>query len=69
MKTNKSKPQIKSNKKSAKKELEKSLTERFLDTVKSLGHNAELIADDVAKLSKEAAKKLSKKFNEVKSAV
>lgn len=69
MKTNKTKPQKKTTKKAVKKQIEQSLTDRFLEAVKGLGHNAELIADDVAKLSKAAAKKLSKKFKEVKQAV
>ena len=69
MKTNKSKSQKKPTKKAVKKQIEHTLTERFLEAVKGLGHNAELIAEDVAKLSKVAAKKLAKKFQDVKSAV
>jgi L-fucose mutarotase/ribose pyranase (RbsD/FucU family) len=69
MKTNKIKPQKKAAKKAVQKHIEQSLTEKFLETVKGLGHNAELIAGDIAKLSKSAAKKLSKKFQEVKTVV
>lgn len=69
MKTNKSKPQKKTVKKAAKKQIELSLTEKFLAAVKSLGHDAEVIAEDIAKASKSAAKKLSKKFTEVKASV
>lgn len=69
MKTNKTKTLKKANKKLAKKQLEQSLSERFFEAVRGIGHNAEIIADDIAKLSKAAAKKLAKKFEEVKIAV
>ena len=69
MKTNKTKPNKSVSKKTAKKQLEHSLTERFLEAVKGLGHNAEMIGEDIAKVSKVVAKKLSKKFQEVKLAV
>jgi hypothetical protein len=69
MKTNKIKPQKKAAQKAIKKHIQQSLTEKFIESVKGLGHNAELIAEDIAKLSKVAARKLSKKFQLVKSAV
>jgi hypothetical protein len=69
MKTNKIKPQKKASLKAVKKKLEKSLADKFIEAVKGLGHNAEDIAVDIAKLSRVAAKKLSKKFQEVKSVV
>ncbi|MEJ6979133.1 hypothetical protein WG906_01645 [Pedobacter sp. P351] len=52
-------------KKTAKKELESGIAERFLDVVSNLGHDAERIAKDIKKMSKEIAKKL---FDKVKSA-
>lgn len=69
MKANKIKPQRKITKKVVKKNIEKSLTDKFLTAVKDLGHNAEVIAEDIANLSKLAAKKLAKKFKDVKIAV
>lgn len=68
-KADKTKGKKKTAKKAVKKQIEQSLTEKFLEAVKGLGHNAELIADDIAKASKVAARKLSKKFKEVKEAV
>ena len=69
MKTSKSKPQRKSSKKAVKKQIEQSLTEKFLAVVRTLGHDTEVIAGDIAKASKAAAKKLSKKLSEVKAVV
>ncbi|SFH47890.1 hypothetical protein [Pedobacter insulae] len=69
MKTNKAKSAKGSSKRTTKKELEHSLKVRFLEAVKSLGHNAEVIGDDIAKASKFVAKKLSKKFKGLKEAV
>src|SRR5690349_2889812 len=69
MKTNNSKVQKKDAKKAVKKELEKSLREKFLEVVKHLGHDAERIGKDIEIASKFVAKKLSKKFKDVKSVV
>lgn len=69
MKTSKSKPQKKAAKSAAKKQIEQSLSDKFIEVVKSLGHDAESIAGDIAKVSKVVAKKLAKKFGEVKSVV
>lgn len=69
MKTNKSKSEKRTANKGAKKQIEKSLTEKFFEVVKTLGHNAEDIAEDIAKAGKAVAKKLSKKFKEVAPAV
>ena len=73
MKANKSKISDKSDKKTAqktvKKELEVSITHKFLDALKGLGYDAEKFSKEVKKTSKELAKKISKKYNEVKLAV
>ena len=59
-KTDKLKPAKKSVKKAAKKQLEQSLSEKFLEAIKSLGHNAEAMATEVAKASKRITKKIGK---------
>lgn len=73
MKANKSKISDKSDKKTAqktvKKELEVSITHKFLDALKGLGYDAEKFSKEVKKTSKELAKKISKKYIEVKLAV
>jgi len=73
MKANKSKISDKADKKTAqktvKKELEISITHKFLDALKGLGYDAEKFSKEVKKTSKELAKKISKKYNEVKLAV
>ena len=73
MKTNKPKTLVKIDKKTAKqvvkKELEASITNKFMEALKSLGHDADKFSKDIKKTSKELAKKLSKKYNEVKVAV
>jgi hypothetical protein len=73
MKANKSKISDKSDKRTAqktvKKELEVSITHKFLDALKGLGYDAEKFSKEVKKTSKELAKKISKKYNEVKLAV
>ncbi|ALL07428.1 hypothetical protein AQ505_19195 [Pedobacter sp. PACM 27299] len=69
MKGKKSRVEKKVAKSAAKKQLEKSLSEKFFEVVKHLGHDAEKIGDDIAKASKVVAKKLSTKFLEVKEAV
>jgi hypothetical protein len=57
----------KSPKRAAKKELESGIAERFLEVVTNLGHDAERIAKDIKKMSKEIAKKLSEKIKAEKS--
>jgi hypothetical protein len=73
MKANKSKISDKADKKTVqktvKKELEVSITHKFLDVLKGLGYDAEKFSKEVKKTSKELAKKISKKYNEVKLAV
>ena len=73
MKTNKVKSSLKAEKKMAKqtvkKDLEASITNKFLEALKSLGHDADKFSKDIKKTSKELAKKLSKKYNDVKVAV
>lgn len=73
MKTDKAKTTVKAKSKSAKqvvkKQLEVSITNKFLDALKSLGHDADRFSKEIKKTSKELAKKLAKKYNEVKDAV
>ena len=52
MKTNKVKNQKKAIEKAVKKKLEQTLSERLAEAVKSLGHNAENIADDIIYIPK-----------------
>lgn len=66
MKTNNSITSKKKSKKMFKKQLAKTLKERFIDTVLTLGHNVEIIADDIKKMSKVAAKKITKKLKPAK---
>jgi hypothetical protein len=73
MKVNKSKLSEKTDAKTAqkvvKKELEVSITHKFLDALKGLGYDAEKFSKEVKKSSKVLAKKISKKYSEVKIAV
>ena len=66
MKTNKPKTLVKTDKKTTKqvvkKELEASITSKFMEALKSLGHDADKFSKDIKKTSKELAKKLSKKY-------
>jgi hypothetical protein len=61
MKTIKAESQKKDAKKAAKKELEKNLSNKFFEAVKSLGHDAATIGEDLVLVSKFLAKKISKK--------
>jgi uncharacterized protein YbjQ (UPF0145 family) len=61
MKNNKAEAPVKESKKAAKKALEKSLTDKFFEAVKSLGHDAEQIGGDLVLVSKFVAKKIAKK--------
>jgi hypothetical protein len=63
MKTNKPKVQKKLAKKAGKKELVKTLTEKFLELMKELGQDAEKIGVDIKKVGSTAVKKLSAKFS------
>ncbi|WP_207423004.1 hypothetical protein [Desertivirga brevis] len=56
----------KSVKKTEKKELESGLAQKFLDAVNTLGHDAERIAKDIKKMSKQIADKLSEKIKQAK---
>ena len=69
MKANKSKVQKKDTKKTVKTELEKSLTSKFLEAVKHLGHDAERIAKDIEIAGKFVAKKIAKKLKGKKIAI
>lgn len=73
MKANKAKTSGKVVKKQAKrvvkKELEASISDKFFDALKSLGHDAGKFSKEIKKTSKALAKKLAGKYKEVKSAV
>ncbi len=62
MKSKKTAAKNKDPKKSAKKELQQNLSDKFFEAVKSLGHDAERIGEDLMLVSKFVAKKLSKKI-------
>lgn len=63
MKVSKTEGQNKASRKAAKKELEQSLTAKLVEVVKSLGHDAEKIGEDLILVSKFVAKKISKRVN------
>ncbi len=63
MKTNTSGPAKKKIKKTINKQIQKSLKLRFLEAVLALGYNAALIANDIKKMSKVAAKKIAKQLD------
>ncbi|TDO24342.1 hypothetical protein [Pedobacter duraquae] len=69
MKNSKAEVQKKAEKKAAKKELEKSLTAKFFEAVKNLGHDAEQIGEDLVLVSKFVAKKIGKKLGSTKKKV
>lgn len=73
MKANKAKTSKKAVKKVSKrvvkKELEASISDKFLEALKSLGHDAGKFSKDIKKTSKLLAKKLADKYKEVKNAV
>jgi hypothetical protein len=56
-------------KKDQRKQLEASITGKFLEAVKSLGHDAEAISKEIKKAGKRVAKKAAGKFRNVKEAV
>lgn len=68
MKTQNPKTPKKEVKKAVKKALEKSLTDKFLEVVKQLGHDAEKIGKDIEIAGKFVAKKLSKRLKDLKEA-
>jgi hypothetical protein len=68
MKSNKTAVKDKDLKKATKKELQQSLSNKFFEAVKSLGHDAERIGDDLILVSKFVAKKLSRKATPGKKA-
>jgi hypothetical protein len=68
MKTTKAEVQNKTSKKAEKKELQKNLSNKFFEAVKSLGHDAENIAEDLVLVSKFLAKKIGKKVSSTKKA-
>jgi hypothetical protein len=63
MKTNTSGPAKKKIKKTINKQIQKSLKLRFLEAVLALGYNAAVIANDIKKMSKVAAKKIAKQLD------
>lgn len=73
MKANKAKTSNKAEKKVAKqlmkKELETSISAKFLDALRGLGHDAEKFTKEIRKTSKELAKKIAKKYKDAKIAV
>jgi len=56
-------------KKNAKKQLETSLTEKFMAVVNELGHDANKLKREIKKASKFVTKKIGRKFTDVKRAV
>ena len=68
MKENKPENQKKESRKAAKKALEQSLTSKLFEAVKSLGHDAEKIGEDLVLVSKFVAKKISKRVKGSKKA-
>jgi hypothetical protein len=66
MKVNKPDSTKKTSKKAEKKALEQSLTAKLFEAVKSLGHDAEKIGEDLVLVSKFVAKKISKRVKPVK---
>ncbi|MDB5021292.1 MAG: hypothetical protein JWQ28_2419 [Pedobacter sp.] len=66
MKTSKAEAHEKGSKKAAKKELQKNLTAKFFEAVKSLGHDAANIGDDLVLVSKFVAKKIAKRVSSSK---
>lgn len=68
MKTTKTEVKKKASKKDEKKELQKNLSNKFFEAVKSLGHDAETIAEDLVLVSKFLAKKIGKKVSGTKKA-
>jgi len=73
MKSNKVKTSGKAVKKQTKrvvkKELESTISEKFFEVIKSLGHDAEKFSKEIKKTSKALAKKLTGTYNDVKNAV
>lgn len=67
MKASKTESQKKTPKKAEKKALEQSLTAKLFEAVKSLGHNAENIGEDLILVSKFVAKKISKRMKSAKA--
>ncbi|MBM3402371.1 MAG: hypothetical protein FJY21_08705 [Bacteroidetes bacterium] len=73
MKANKVKTSVKlvkkQTKRGVKKELESTISEKFFEALKSLGHDADKFSKEIKKTSKVLAKKLAVKYNEVKHSV
>lgn len=71
MKTNKTKSARKEEKKAvkriAKKELEASVSDKFMEAIRSLGHDAGKIGKDIKKAGKQVAKKLAEKMKDFKT--
>lgn len=69
MKTQKTKAKSKDKKAYQKEKLEINLTEKLKVFVKSLGHDADEIGDEIKKASKILSKKLKKKIGDAKNAL
>ncbi|WP_207425926.1 hypothetical protein [Pedobacter sp. SYSU D00535] len=65
-KSDTSKPTKKKVKKAEKKELQSGIAERLLTAINLLGHDAERLAKDIKKMSKQIAEKLSDRIEKVK---
>jgi hypothetical protein len=66
MKSTKAEAPKKGSKKAVKKEIQKNLTDKFFEAVRSLGHDAETIGEDLILVSKFVAKKIAKKVGNAK---
>jgi CRISPR/Cas system CSM-associated protein Csm4 (group 5 of RAMP superfamily) len=55
-----------STKKTAKKQLESAITEKFMHAITELGHDAEKLKKEIKKVSKLVAKKVSKTIDSIK---
>ena len=72
MKANKGKTSdkvVKKQTKVIKKELASTISEKFFDVIKSLGHDTKKITKEIQKTSKQLAKKIARKYTEAKHLV
>ena len=58
------KPATKVSNRNIKKELETSITDKFMEAVSGLGHDASKLGKDIKRVSKQLAKKLSEKLKD-----
>ncbi|MBC7743520.1 MAG: hypothetical protein H7096_00285 [Flavobacterium sp.] len=59
----------KANSRASKKELESSITDKFMEVITNLGHDAGKLGKDIKRTSKQLAKKISDKLKDVKQTV